>query len=111
MRWAVGDHSRLLDGTGHVATLVLDVADQQRATCRAIQLHVSNFVDRVESVAHLRYAANSHAHGDRNQGVNGAEAPVDDGAVRIFGEQNVVHVRQPWLWAAGKGELHVANLH
>ena len=86
LRWAIGYHSGLFDGVGHVASVVLDVPNQQRAAGRTIQLHVSNFIDGVEGVPDLRYTADSHAHGHGNQRVNRSQTSVHEGDFSVLGE-------------------------
>ena len=108
---AVGNQSGLFDGVGHVAVVVFDVADQQGAARRAVKLHVSNFVDRVEGMTDVRDAANRHAHRHGNEGVYRAQPSVNDGNAGILRKQNVIHVGQPRLRAAGQGKPHVCDFH
>ena len=108
---AVGNQSGLFDGVGHVTVVVFDVADQQGAARRAVKLHVSNFVDRVEGMTDVRDAANCHAHRYGNERGHRAQPTVNDGNAGVFRKQNVIHVGQPRLRAAGQGKPHVCDLH
>ena len=84
MSGAIGHHGRLLDGAGHVAIVVFEVANQKRTAGGPVKLHVPNFVDGVKGMANMADATNAHAHRHRNKRFDGSKTAVDDGDVHVL---------------------------
>ena len=80
----VGHHGRLLDGAGHVAIVVLDVADEKRTAGRPVKLHVPNFVDGVKGMANMADPTDAHAHRHRNKRIDRSKTAVNDGDVHVL---------------------------
>ena len=81
---AVGHGGRLLHSVGEVAVIVEDVADEKGAAGRAVELHVSQFVDGIKVVANMRDATDLHAHRNGDKRVDRAQTAVHDRDVRVL---------------------------